>query len=111
MGGENILRWGEKEGGLRPPEFTFLGFDLFILSGRFLQTLPEADKDHAEEHGDGVKYQHWNHLSKSFESFRVRGDRHDNVYTSTDAGEKQDATQYIVKDLHLSSCALCDGFH
>ena len=66
-----------------------------ILRGLLLYTLPDPDTHHPEEHGNGMKYQRRNRLRKSGETFHVRGDRHDDINASADAGQKQQTTQYI----------------
>ena len=93
--GRKKLRWGKGRGGVRPLLIQVYIISPLLLCGLFLPPLTEAEKDHAQEQGDGVKYEYRNHLAESRKSFRMCGDRHDDVDGSADAGQKQDTAQYI----------------
>jgi hypothetical protein len=71
------------------------------LRGLFLQPLAESDKDHSQEHDDGMTRQPRNIISQSHVAFHLRGGRHVKENPSYDTDDQQYNAQYVKKFLHL----------
>jgi hypothetical protein len=64
-------------------------------------SLPEGYQTGAREHHRQVKYERRDYSRDGGESFRTRGDRHDDVNGSTDARQQEKPAQNIENNLHL----------